>query len=127
MKRVVWIAVTILIMIGIMGYALHTMKNISKVNQERREKEAAKQEVSQIVIVPETTNIYDKLRPTETSETAEGEAVPLEGETETTEQPGVMHAASVTTAAPEEAEETEASMPAEEAGAETESDTQEMS
>ena len=39
MKRMVWIAVAMLIMIGIMGFGLHTLNRITEVNKERREKD----------------------------------------------------------------------------------------
>lgn len=114
MKRIVWVAATILIMICIMGYGIFSMKQIEKVNQERREKESAKQAVSQIVLVTETTNVYDRYRSTEDSqaayenETAEGEAIPSdgnallpEGETETTLDPNAMRPAVLPTSATE--------------------------
>ena len=98
MKRIVWIAAALLIMIGIMGYGLYVMRNISEVNRERREKEAAKHDASQIVMTTEATNIYDKLRPTE-PETIIGEngQVIVITEPETTEDPGAMRPARATT------------------------------
>lgn len=62
MRRIVWVAVTILIMIGILGYGLHTMKRIDRVNQERREKEAGERFASQIAVVTETQTIWGQLR-----------------------------------------------------------------
>ena len=62
MRRIVWVAVTILIMICILGYGLHTMKRIDRVNQERREKEAGERFASQIAVVTETQTIWGQLR-----------------------------------------------------------------
>ena len=78
MRRLVWIGAALLIMVGIFGYAMFTMRNIEQVNQQRREKDAGNDVVAQIVATTETTNIWDMLRPTET-ETGETEAV---GDTE---------------------------------------------
>lgn len=87
MKRIVWIAAALLVMIGIMSYGMYTMRHISQVNQQRREQEAAKDYAAKIVLTTETTDIWDKLRPTET-ESGEGES-----ETATTEKSGVMRPA----------------------------------
>lgn len=62
MKRIVWVSVAILIMICILGLGLHSIKQIERTNQERREREAGEQFASQVAIVTETTNIWDRVR-----------------------------------------------------------------
>ena len=66
MKRTVWFAVTILVMICILGFGLHTLNNIDEVNQRRRDKEAGKVIASQIAVTTANTSIWDKLRETTT-------------------------------------------------------------
>lgn len=78
MKRVVWVAVTILIMIGILGYGLHTLGRIEEVNQQRREKEAGSDFVAKIAMTTATTSIWDRLRETETV-AVPAESAPAEG------------------------------------------------
>lgn len=68
MKRIVWIAVTVLIMLAILGFGLHTLNNIDEVNKRRREKEAGQNMAPLIAMTTATTSIWDKLR--ETTETA---------------------------------------------------------
>ena len=60
MKRVVWVAVTLLIMIGILGYGLHTLNRIEEVNQQRREKEAGNDFVAKITMTTASTSIWDR-------------------------------------------------------------------
>ncbi len=74
MKRVVWVAVTLLIMIGILGYGLHTLDRIDEVNRQRREKEAGNDFVAKIAMTTASTSIWDRLRETETSVSPEGSA-----------------------------------------------------
>lgn len=64
MKRIVWIAAAILVMICILGYGLHTLNRIDEVNKKRREKQAGQALASQIVIATATESIWDKLRAT---------------------------------------------------------------
>ncbi len=94
MKRVVWVAVTLLIMIGILGYGLHTLNRIEEVNQQRREKEAGNDFVAKITMTTASTSIWDRLRETETSVVPEGSTPAGEpvGETgsPTPGEPGVM-------------------------------------
>lgn len=80
MKRVIWVAVTVLIMIGIMGFGLHTLNNIEEVNQRRREKEKGEQLASQIAMTTATTSVWDMLRQTTAA------TVPAASETEETQQ-----------------------------------------
>lgn len=67
MRRLVWIAAALLIMVGIMGYALFSMRHIKQVNQQRHEREAGNDIAVQIIATTETTSIWDRLRPTETT------------------------------------------------------------
>ncbi len=67
MRRLVWISVALLIMVGIMGYALFTMRNIENVNKRRHEQNAGTDLAAKIVATTETTSIWDKLRATETT------------------------------------------------------------
>lgn len=62
MKRIIWVAVTILIMLGIMGYGLHTLNHIEEVNQKRREKEAGEKFAATMMMTTATTSIWDKMR-----------------------------------------------------------------
>ena len=64
MKRIVWVGVTILIMICIMGFGLHTLNHIDDVNQARREKERGEDIAYQIVMTTATTSIWERLRAT---------------------------------------------------------------
>ena len=89
MKRMVWIAVAILVMIGILGYGLHTLNRIDQVNKERREKEAGEEFAAQISVTTETQSVWDKVRSSQETTTvvtdANGDAVPVqEAPTETT-------------------------------------------
>ncbi|MBR2086419.1 MAG: hypothetical protein IJ906_04685 [Oscillospiraceae bacterium] len=97
MRRLVWIGAALLIMVGIFGYAMFTMRNIEQVNQRRREKDAGKDIVAQIVATTETTNIWEMLRSTET------EAVSAETE-QVTDDPNRMREAIIphATESPEE-------------------------
>ncbi len=74
MKRIVWIAATILIMICILGYGLHTLNKIDEVNKKRREKQAGKALASQIVMTTATESIWDRLRATTEVSTETGTA-----------------------------------------------------
>ena len=62
MKRMIWIAIAGLLMIGILGYGMHTMKHIQEVNRQHREKEKGEKFASQILMTTETTSIWDKVR-----------------------------------------------------------------
>lgn len=64
MKRIVWIAVAILIMLGIMGYGLHTLNSITEVNKRRHEKEQGEQLASQFAISTTTISIWERLKQT---------------------------------------------------------------
>ena len=69
MKRIVFFGVAILIMVIIIAWVLHSMAHIDEINQQRREKDKGVALASQIVITPETTNIWDALRATEMAAT----------------------------------------------------------
>lgn len=62
MKRMIWIAVALLVMIIIMGIGLHTLNHITEVNKERREKDKGEAIVAKILETTATTSIWDKLR-----------------------------------------------------------------
>ena len=63
MKRVIWVGVTLLIMIAIMGFGLHTLNHISDVNQQRREKEEGEALASQFIGTGSpTTNVWQAIR-----------------------------------------------------------------
>ena len=63
MKRVIWVGVTLLIMIAIMGFGLHTLNHISDVNQQRREKEEGEALASQFIgTEAPTTNVWQAIR-----------------------------------------------------------------
>ncbi len=62
MKRMIWVAVAMLIMIGIMGFGLHTLNKITEVNKERREKDKGEAIVARILETTATTSVWDKLR-----------------------------------------------------------------
>ena len=101
MKRVVWVAVTILIMIGILGYGLHTLNRIEEVNQQRREKDAGEDFVAKITMTTASTSIWDRLRETETAAAIEG-GVPAEGPVGETVSPMPVEPGVMPTEAPEE-------------------------
>jgi hypothetical protein len=67
MRRIVWISVALLIMVGIMGYAMFTMRNIEEVNKRRHEQDAGKDVAVIIAATTETTSVWDALRATETA------------------------------------------------------------
>lgn len=73
MKRIVWAAVAMLVMVIILGIGLHTLNEIDRKNKEYREKEAGQAFASQIAIVTETTSIWDRLRAT-TASSADAES-----------------------------------------------------
>ena len=76
MKRIVWVAVAILIMIGILGYGLFTLRHIEEVNQKRREKQAGEKFAATVMMTTATTSIWDKVREgQETTSTETGAAV----------------------------------------------------
>ena len=62
MKRMVWIAVAMLVMIGIMGFGLHSLNRITEVNKERRQKDKGEAFVAKILETTTTTSVWDKLR-----------------------------------------------------------------
>lgn len=76
MKRIVWVAVTILIMIAIMGVGLHTLNRIEDANQQRREQKAGEDFASKITVETETTSIWEKVRASQdaATETPAGES-----------------------------------------------------
>lgn len=87
MRRIVWVAVTILVMLGIMGFGLYTLNHIDEVNKKRREKEAGEKFASTIVMTTATTSIWDKVRASqETTGTQTVPAAPenAEGAVQTT-------------------------------------------
>ena len=79
MRRIVWIGAALLIMVGIFGYAMFTMRGIEQVNQERREKNAGQEIVNDMIAATTaTTSVWDRLRTTETTvDTGETEAEPV--------------------------------------------------
>ncbi|MBE6876370.1 MAG: hypothetical protein E7496_06565 [Ruminococcus sp.] len=80
MKRIVFAAGGILIMLIIIGITLHSMANINEINQKRREKEKGEAQASQIITTVATTSIWDSLRPTETESGIAGEGEPMTNE-----------------------------------------------
>jgi hypothetical protein len=121
MKRIIWIAVALLIMILILGFGLHTLNRISDVNRQRREKDAGEEFAAKVVMTTATTSIWDKVRttteplptdengnPIETQETSEtensGAMAPPEGndpEQESTEAPVIEEGESIPETAPD--------------------------
>ena len=81
MKRIVFAAVGILVMLLIIGWMLHSITHIDEINQKRREKDKGEMLASQIITTTATTSIWDSLRPTETTGTAES------GQEENSENP----------------------------------------
>ena len=71
MKRLVWISVAMLICIAILGYGLYTMRHIEEINQRRRQQDAGSEIAMHIASTIATTDIWDRLRQTETSVTTE--------------------------------------------------------
>jgi hypothetical protein len=67
MQRIVWIGAALLIIVAIMSYATFVMKDIERVNEERRQKDAAKDIAVQIAATTATTSVWDLLRATETT------------------------------------------------------------
>ena len=92
MRRIVWIGAALLIMVGIFGYAMFTMRGIEQVNQERREKNAGQEIVNDMIAATTaTTSVWDRLRTTETTVvTGETEAEPVE-----TDDPNGMQEAQI--------------------------------
>lgn len=84
MRRIVWISVALLIMVGIMGYALFTMRNIEKVNKRRHDEDAGKDAAIVIAATTATTSIWDALRATETT-TATGSETSADAPAEPTQ------------------------------------------
>lgn len=80
MKRIVFVAVGILIMLAIMGFTLHSMSHIDELNQKHRDQQKGEALASRMVTTAVTTSIWDSLRPTET------EAVTPEETSENPEQ-----------------------------------------
>lgn len=79
MKRIVFVAVGILIMLVIMGFTLHSMRNIDEINQKRREQDKGEAIASRMVVTTATTSIWDSLRATETeTETGSSGEIPQE-------------------------------------------------
>ena len=74
MKRMVWVAVAMLIMIGIMGFGLHSLNRITEVNKERREKDKGEAIVVKVLQTTAATDIWDKLRAKQDAEQAEQSA-----------------------------------------------------
>lgn len=66
MKRIVFVAVGILIMLAIMGFTLHSMTKIDEMNQKRREQKEGEALASRLVTTVATTSVWDALRTTET-------------------------------------------------------------
>ena len=66
MKRIVFAAVGILIMLVIMFFSIYTINHIDEINQRRRDKKAGEELASQLITTTATTSIWDALRPTET-------------------------------------------------------------
>ncbi len=62
MKRMIWVAVAMLIMIGMMGFGLHSLNRITEVNKQRREKDKGEAFVAKILETTVTTSVWDKLR-----------------------------------------------------------------
>ena len=67
MKRIVFFGVAILIVVIILAWVLYSMAHIDEINQKYREKEKGAALASQMIVVTETTSIWDALRPVETA------------------------------------------------------------
>ena len=80
MKRIVWIAAAMLIMVGILGLGLHAINDIDKKNKEYRQQKEGEKVASMVAVVTETTSIWDRLRTTETAESGVMLVVPEGGE-----------------------------------------------
>ncbi|MBD5143611.1 MAG: hypothetical protein HDT22_08415 [Ruminococcus sp.] len=66
MKRIVFVAVGILIMLLIMGFTIYNINHIDEINQKRREQDKGEAIASRMVATTATTSIWDSLRATET-------------------------------------------------------------
>ncbi len=62
MKRMIWAAVAMIIMVAIMGFGLHSLNRITEVNKQRREKDKGEAFVAKILETTVTTSVWDKLR-----------------------------------------------------------------
>ncbi|MDE5737325.1 MAG: hypothetical protein K2H93_03055 [Oscillospiraceae bacterium] len=66
MKRIVFVAIGILIMLLIMGFTIYNINHIDEINQKRREQDKGEAIASRMVATTATTSIWDSLRTTET-------------------------------------------------------------
>lgn len=66
MKRIVFVAVGILIMLLIMGFTIYNINHIDEINQKRREQDKGEAIASRMVATTATTSIWDSLKATET-------------------------------------------------------------
>lgn len=67
MKRMVFAAIGIFVMLVIIAWSLHSMAHINEINQKRREKKEGEAIASQLITTTATTSIWDVLRETETT------------------------------------------------------------
>ncbi len=86
MKRMVWIAATLLIMIAILGFGLHTLNDIDKKNKEYREQKEGQAVASMIAVIPATTSVWDRLRATETAAAVDAAPAPAPANEQPAEQ-----------------------------------------
>ncbi|MDE5883603.1 MAG: hypothetical protein K2H29_00745 [Oscillospiraceae bacterium] len=99
MKRIVFVAAGILIMLVIMGFTLHSMTRIDELNQKHREQQKGEALASRLVTTVATTSVWDALRSTETetiapeenSENSENLEQPLESGAEPEFSDDVRH------------------------------------
>ncbi|MDE6729906.1 MAG: hypothetical protein K2J71_03925 [Oscillospiraceae bacterium] len=73
MKRIVFVAAGILIMLVIMGFTLHSMTRIDELNQKHQEQQKGEALASRLVTTVATTSIWDALRATESETVAPAE------------------------------------------------------
>lgn len=62
MKRIVFAAGGILIMLVIIFFTLHSMAHIDEINQKRRDMNKGEAQASRIIMTTATTSIWDALR-----------------------------------------------------------------
>ena len=70
MKRIVFIAVGILVMLGIIAWMLYSIAHVDEINQQRREKNRGEALASRMITTTATTSVWDALRQTETETNA---------------------------------------------------------
>ena len=72
MKRIVFAAIGILIMLVILAFTLHSMSHVDEINQKRRDKERGEAIASKMIdSTTVTTSVWDRIRQTETETVSE--------------------------------------------------------